>query len=166
MRTSLAVVALAASLAAQTVTVTSTVCTDGQMTGYWTTNTGSTVPGQWQSLIFTAASLTQQQVGTLGFVVLSWGNLGCGVPLPLGPSCPNVPLDVPGPMIFDPASIILIAAVVPTWGMYTTHNIEMPGTLLSTVPIEWTAQIVLYQSPNIAECWQATGNAIRFSASL
>lgn len=163
----LAATLFAAVLPAQEVAVTATVCTDNQMHGYWTTDTGSTVPGQWNSLVVTAESLTQGQFGTFGFLVLSAGSLGCGVSLPsigLGPSCPGVPNDVPGPLIADPTSLILLDVVVPTWGMWCTHHLTLPMAALPAVgTLNWTAQFVIYQAA--PECWHATGNAIHFAAS-
>lgn len=164
----LAFALLAASLTAQEVTISSTVCTDNQMVGFWTTDTGSTVPGQFSSLVITSSSLTQGQVGELGFVVITAGHLGCGVSLPsigFGPPCAGVPNDIPGPFIADPASLVMLAVVVPTWGMWCTHNLTLPISLVpASGSIDWTAQIVLYQSPAIGECWQATGNALHFAA--
>lgn len=164
-----ALAALPLPLVAQHVAITPTVCTDNQLNGYWTTDTGSMVPGQWSALVVTTESLTQQNIGTLGFVVLSTGNVGCGVSLAsfgLGPSCPGVPLDVPGPLVIDPAGVVLIAAVVPVSGRWCTHDVTVPAAALPAVgAITWTAQVVLYQSPAIAECWQATGNALTFAAS-
>jgi len=169
MRTSLAVVALAASLAAQHVTITPTVCTDNQMNGYWTTDTGSTVPGQWNDLVITSESLSQGYFGDLGFLLLSAGNIGCGLSLAslgFGPSCAGVPNDIPGPFIADPSQAIAIFVVPAIGSMWCTHNLTLPGSLLPLAgSIDWTAQFVVYQSPQRGECWQATGNAITFSAS-
>lgn len=165
MRTSLAVVALAASLAAQTVTVTSTACTDGQMTALWTFANGS--PGA--DLVVTSYSWTQGYMGELAILVLSVNQQGCGVPLSaigLGPSCLGVPNDIPGPIIFDPLSIVSLELVPVLGRTYAKHDMTIPQAVLPAVgSLDWSAQFVIYQSPQFGECWQATGNALRFSAS-
>ncbi len=166
------VVALTVTAACRTqqVAITTTICTDNQMHGYWTTDTGSTVPGHWNSLIVTTESLTQGQFGDFAFLVLSAGSLGCGIPLSavgLGPSCQGVSNDIPGPLIADLSSLILLDVVVPVWGMWSNHHLTIPMVALPAVgTLNWTAQYVIYQLPQWGECWQATGNAIHFSARL
>lgn len=77
-----------------------------------------------------------------------------------------MPNDIPGPFIADPSQAIAIFLVPVIGGMWCTHNLTLPGSLLPFAgSIDWTAQYVIYQTPQWGECWQATGNAINFSAS-
>lgn len=154
----LAAAVFATPLPPQQVSITPTACTDNQMVGFWHV--------QGAELEITVQAITQDWVGTFGFLALSAGDQGCAVPLPLGPSCfPSLtPNDIAGPLIFDPSSLLSVALCAHPWFTFWEHRMLLP---IATLPAaaaawQWTAQIVIYDAPT--GCWLATGNALRFTA--
>lgn len=158
---------VAAALPAQHVDITTTICTDGQMVAFWAPEGPA-----YTHVRIAIQALTQNWFGEfgpcIGFLVLSADPLPCGVTLAsvgLTPDgCPTAPNDVPGPLLFDPSSVISIGLPTHPWFNFWAQDVWLPIASLTAVPIEWTAQVLVYQQT--PECWHAMGNALHFSARL
>jgi hypothetical protein len=106
--------------------------------------------------------------------VLSVGNIGCGVQLPL-PGCdPSlIQYDIAGPMSFDPSSILLVDPMFPSstsqgWLGSSNdwhHRMSIPIAALPPAAQMWTwnAQVVLLDAT--AGCWMATKDSLQFWAN-